>query len=360
MGEEKRTRLSTEELRALITKTVAEAVGEAIPGVVEKLKPRKAEATEVKSDIGSKERMGQYFRGALFGIDKVDDPLVRKALGEGTPSAGGYLVPDEYRAELVKRLPELSELLPHVRQIPVATDAGSMPSLATDISVSWAEAEAATFAETDPVFGTLAWTIFRCQAYTAMSRELVSDAAPKIADVVTDLFVEAMAAEMDKVIAIGDGATQPLGLFSCASITSTSVGTITFAKLLELEFTLAKKYRKRARWVLNNVNMRRIQALTDDNGQPLFKRDPAQHGAGTILGYPVAQQDDLPDTDVLFGDLSYYLLFDREQVGVEATSVGGAAFLNHLMYMKTWLRCDGKLSLDIPSGPFIRGDNIDG
>lgn len=362
MGEKKPdpTRVTMDELKAAVGESVTVAVREAIPGILEKLQPKKPTVKEVSSDLDPRERMGLFFRGALFGLDRVADDLVKKQLGEGTESAGGYLVPDEYRAELVKRLPELSELFAHVRQIPVASDAGSMPSLATDIGVSWDEAENAAFEEQTPAFGSITWAIHRANAFTKMSRELVADAAPKIADVVTDLFIEAMGAEMDRVIAIGNGTDEPRGLISAVSISSVSTGTITFAKLITVEFTLAKKYRKRARWVLNNTNVRRIQTLVDTNGQPLFRRDAGEHGAGTILGYPISQQDDLPDSEILFGDLRYYLWFDREQVGVEATTQGGNAFQYHQTWLKTWMRCDGKLGMDVADGPFVRADNIDG
>jgi len=337
-----------------LQKEIREAVkGEFARGGL--LEPQRAAIPEIGPPRDKAAEWGEFCRAALFGGGRSEIPTVQKALAEGTESAGGYLVPDEYRAELIKRLPELSELYAPVRKIPVASDAGRMPNLATDISVSWAEAESATFHETDPAFGILQWAIYRANAMTKCSRELAFDSAPKIAQVVSDLMVEAMAAEVDKVIAVGDGTTQPEGIVSAASVVSVSVGTLSFAKLIEVEFTLAKKYRKKSRWVMNNTNVRRTQSLVDSNGMPVFRRDPASPSGATILGYPVAQQDDLPDDTVFFGDLSYYLWFDREQVGLESTTVGGDAFAKHQLWLKTWMRVDGKLAL---AEAFVKGDNI--
>ena len=344
-------KITLEDLRSAIREEVKAAVKES--GALEPLR-KTVPAIEERKE--SKELFGEFLRAALFGVNPTSE-AVRKALGESSDPAGGYLVPDEYRGELIKRLPGLSELFPYARKLPVASDSGRMPRLATDITLSWDEAESAAFEETEPSFGSLSWNIHRANAMTKVSRELMTDSAPKIADVITDLFVEAMAQECDKMIAVGDGSTQPEGLFSAASVVSVSVGTMSFVKLVEVKFTLAKKYRRRARWVMNNTNVRRVQSLVDNNNQPLFRRDLSAGAPPTLLGYPVGQQDDLPDDTVFFGDLSYYLWFDREQVGLDSTTVGGEAFAKHQLWLKTWMRVDGKLAL--PEA-FVKGDNISG
>jgi len=137
----------------------------------------------------TKEFLARQFVAAsiLHGLGAPLTDVQRKALSEGTPSAGGYLVPDSYRAELVARLPELSDLYPHVRVIPVDSDAGSMPSLATDVTITWGRAENEAITETDPAFGQVSWSIVNMSALTYLSRELVSDGNPGLIGVITEL-----------------------------------------------------------------------------------------------------------------------------------------------------------------------------
>jgi len=307
--------------------------------------------------IPVQERMKNFFAAVLFGKN-VEDEAVKKALSEGTDAAGGYLVPDEFRAEIVKRAPELSELYPHVRVIPVSSDTGKIPKLSTDISLSWDEAENAAFDEADPVFGQLSWSIHRMNAVTKSSRELVNDSNPNIVNVLNELFMEAVATERDKMIAIGDGSSQPKGIYSETGLDSVSVGgSITYAKLVEIKYKLKGKYQRNARWVMNSTSVQRIVSLVDNNGQPLISNALLVNGAPTILGKPFSVQDDLPDHTIFYGDLSRYYWFDREKMGIEATNVGGDAFIKHQVWIKVWERCDGKITL---TEAFVKGTGITG
>ena len=305
------------------------------------------------------QRAKAFLRSAILHSDPGDE-IVRKALSEGTDSAGGYLVPNEYRAELIRRVPELSELFPHVRRIPVISDSGQYPKLSTDVNITWGRAENAALTATDPVFTNLSWTVRNMSAVTTLSRELVSDANPNIVETITQLFSEAVSAERDKMIAIGggSGSSQPEGIYSAAGLSSVAVGgALTYAKLVELKFALSRKYHRNARWVLNSTNLQRITGITDDNGQPIFRDALVAGETPRILGKEYAVQDDLPDAAILFGDLSQYFWFDREAMAIESTSTGGDAFVKHQVAVKVIERCDGKLAL---AEAFVKATGITG
>jgi len=301
--------------------------------------------------------LAAFLRGAILHREPAD-AVVRKALSEGDDGAGGYLVPTEYRAELLKRVPELSELFPHVRVIPVVTDAGEFPRLSSDISMTWGRAENADITETDPAFDQLTYSVHNMSGITYMSREVASDSNPSIVDTIRDLFAEAVAAERDKMIAVGDGSNQPEGIYSAAGLGSVAVGgALTYAKLIEIKYALGRKYQRRARWVLNTTNLQRILGLTDTNGQPLVREALVAGEPPRILGKPFSVQDDLPDTDLFYGDLSGYLWFDRQRMTIESTTTGGDTFKKHQVAIKVIERCDGKVCL---AEMFVKGTGITG
>ena len=303
------------------------------------------------------ERARAFLRSAIFHSEPGDE-IVRKALSEGTNNAGGYLVPTEYRAELIKRLPELSELFPFVRKVPVITDAGEYPKLDTDVTITWGRSENAAVTETDPVFAHLTWTVRNMSAITYLSRELVSDANPGIIETITSLFSEAVAAERDKMIAIGDGSTQPEGIYSAAGLSSVAVGgSLTYAKLVELKFELKRKYHRNARWLLSSTNLQRVTSITDDDNLPIFRDALVAGESPRILGRPYSIQDDLPDSVIFFGDLSHYLWFDRERMIIESTSTGGNTFAKHQVAVKVVERCDGKLGI---TEAFVKATGVTG
>lgn len=286
-----------------------------------------------------------FFRAVLQG-----DQTVLKALAErndqGERSQGGWLVPAGFREDIVGRLPMAAELAPHVRVVPVTTDTGHVPSLATDLAVTWGGRENESFAAHDPSIGQVPWTLKRADALTKLSRELVADAPSSLVEFLLRHFQDALAQSRDRVIAAGNGVTQPLGLAVDERLDAselTLAGAPDFAALVRIEQSLPRRYRAGARWIMSAANVRRVRERTDDNGRPLFLRDGAERDA-RLLGYPVAQQDNIPDGMILFGDLGQYLWFDREEMGVESTTVGGDAFEKHQVWIKLWERADGRLA----------------
>ena len=309
-------------------------------------------ATRSKAD-----RARAFLRAAILHTDPGDE-IVRKALSEGSDAAGGHLVPTEYRAELIRRLPELSEVFPYVRRVPVITDAGQFPKLDSDVTITWGRAENADITETDPSFTNLTWTVRNMSAITYLSRELASDANPNIVETITALFSEAVAAERDKMITIGHGSDQPEGIYSASGVSSVAVGgSLTYAKLVELKFELARKYHRNARWVLSSTNLQRITSITDDNSLPIFRDALVAGETPRILGKGYSIQDDLPDSVIFFGDLSQYLWFDRDQMVIESTTTGGDTFKKHQAAVKVVERCDGKLAL---AAAFVKATGITG
>ena len=205
---------------------------------------------------------------------------------------------------------------------------------------SAAESDAVT--ETDPAFTHLAWTVRNMSAITYLSRELVSDANPGIVETITALFSEAVAAERDKMIALGNGSSQPEGIYSASGVAGVAVnGALTYAKLVELKFALKRKYHRTARWVFNSTNLQRITGLTDDNHLPIFRDALVAGETPRILGKEYSVQDDLPSAVIFFGDLSQYLWFDRERMVIESTTTGGDTFKKHQVAVKLVERCDG-------------------
>ena len=279
-----------------------------------------------------------------------------KALAEGSDSAGGYLVPDELRGEIVQRAKESSRLSKLVRRIGCRSNAVKVPTLATDVAVYWGS-EGGAFAESEPEFGQKSITIHRLNAVTKISRELVADAGIDLVDYLSTLFAEAVAVEEDRVIAVGDGSSQPEGLYSAAGVQSYAVdGPVSYEALVEIYYTLPGRYRDRAVWLGSDDVFKAIRKLTDDTGQPLWRPSVEADSPDRLMGRPVVAQSALPSSVLLFGDPRYYHLYDREELAVESSTQAGDAFTNHQLWLKVWERVDGKLML---SESWAKGTGIE-
>jgi HK97 family phage major capsid protein len=79
-----------------------------------------------------------------------------------------------------------------------------------------------------------------------------------------------------------------------------------------------------------------IRLLKDSNGRYVWT-DGFADAAPTLLGRPVIEQNDIRTnlgagtnaSEIYFGDLSYYLIGDRQEIGVETTTVNAGAFEDH-------------------------------
>ena len=240
----------------------------------------------------------------------VDGDLARvKALAEGTDAAGGYLVPEELRGEIVQRATEASQIAKLVRRVGCRSNAVKVPTLATDVSVSW-DSEGAAFTESDPAFGQGSITIHRLNVMTKISRELVADAGIDLVDYLSTLFAEAVAVEEDRVIAVGDGSTQPEGLYSAAGVQEYDVaGAIDYDALVDVYYTLPGRYRDRAVWLGADDVFKTVRKLVDTAGQPLWRPSLEADSPDRLLGRPVITQSDLPTSVLLFGDPKYYHMY---------------------------------------------------
>lgn len=301
-----------------------------------------------------RDRANKFFRAVIFG-QGLEDESVKKALAEGVDASGGYLVPTELRREIVMRLPDLSELYPFCRKIPVTTKTEKVPTLATDVTMSWGS-ENTKFTESTPQFGQKPFDMNRVDALAKTSRELLADAIVDLTSFLTDLFADAAAAERDKMIAIGSGSGRPEGVYYAAGISAVAVGgAISYDKLIDIYSALAKKYRRSARWIMNNTQVQRISKLKDDDGRPLWRPGLAEDRPDLLLGRPISEQVDLPNSFIGFGNLNYYWLLEREDMSFESTTVAGEAFEKHQLWLKAWERYDGKVVL--PAG-FSKGTGI--
>lgn len=298
-------------------------------------------------DLTKEQRISKFLTAMVNG-----DGNVAKALSEGTPADGGYLVPTEFRAIIMDKLYKESVIRQRATVIPMGSDKMDVPQTGNNVNVYWT-AENTAYTESNPTFGTMQLNVNKLTGLSKMSRELFADARASMIDYVANIFARAFRVEEDKVFMAGDGVGKPKGIRTY-TITSTAQAGASLAgdDLVKLFYSLPSQYRDRATWLLPNGVISLIRLLKDTNGRYVWT-DGFADAAPTLLGRPVVEQNDIPtnlgagtnESEIFLGDLSYYLIGDREEIGVETTTVGAGAFENHQVAFKTWERIDGQLGL---------------
>ena len=87
--------------------------------------------------------------------------------------------------------------------------------------------------------------------------------------------------------------------------------------LINLIYAIRSGYRANAHFVMNRATQRVIRKFKDGDGNYLWQPSLAAGQASTLLGFPVAESEDMPDIaadslPIAFGDFQRgYLIVDR-------------------------------------------------
>jgi HK97 family phage major capsid protein len=175
-----------------------------------------------KSEEPSPLRFGAYLRALLLGPKNEEE---KRALSEGTNSAGGFTVPAVTAAQFIDKLRARSFVVKAGAQtIPLSTLTTTIARVATDPTISWV-GENGTVTASDPVFDSVSFTAKKLIGLIQVSRELVQDSV-NIESALEAMFAGTFAAELDRVCLIGAGtSTEPKGIKNTSGVGSVSMGT---------------------------------------------------------------------------------------------------------------------------------------
>jgi HK97 family phage major capsid protein len=237
------------------------------------------------------------------GRENADLQELRAAQSEGTPSEGGFLVPDGVRDKIVARMKAFGGLAEVVDSI--TTDKGNTLTWLTegdDTSnlASQVEEGAAPSSGADLSYGEASLGAYSYMATGAsgsplrLSRELVQDSAFDIVGRVANKLGERAARKRAALLVSGTGVNQPQGIVTGRTGTGMYSGAsdaLVYADFLTVIHALDPAYRVNCRWAFNDTFLKACRGLLDDNGRPLLDTANASiegtPGGLSLLGYPV-------------------------------------------------------------------------
>ena len=252
------------------------------------------------------------------------DYIALKSLSEGTDSAGGYLVPEEFSNKVLDIASDVGYLRRLGTVLNMGSDTLNVPKLSSKPSVSWVS-EGGQISTGDPAFGQVQLTAKKASLIVPVTTELFEDSAVDLTALLSKIFAEALTSAEDTQAFTGDGTvfTGILGDSNVNTVTMSSGKTgftdITADNLINLIAAVPSRVAERSAFFMNRGILAIIKSLTDGSGNYLF--DPKDK---TIWGYPVYTIESMPavtdsaaDTAfIAFGDPSYLYLGDRRQMSV--------------------------------------------
>lgn len=169
--------------------------------------------------------LGKALRGMVTGSWAGAD-AERRAMAEGTNSAGGFLVPTILSSEIIDLARNAARVIEAgARTVPMESQVENVARQITDPAVTW-RLENASINNSGPTFDLLAFVAKSLACVTTVSRELVEDSKMDIHDLLLSVISKAIALEIDRVGLRGSGiAPEPQGVRNTPNVPVTSLGT---------------------------------------------------------------------------------------------------------------------------------------
>jgi HK97 family phage major capsid protein len=293
------------------------------------------------NELSSEEKTKAFSRALILG-----DKISLKALSEGVNADGGYLVPQDFYRQLVVERSEMVQMRNEVTVVPMKGKTLTIPKHDTGPEVYWTS-EGASKNTTTADFSQPTITAYKMAAILYMTDELIDDAAFSLVDIMTRKFAEKLNEAEEKAIVAGSGTGQPMGIFTAATVpTIACSGNLSFNNLINLIYALPAKYRRNAKFIVHNNNIREMRKLVDGNGRYLWQDSVAVGQPATLYGYPVLESYDCPESEISFGDYKDgYWLGDRQKMTVKITNDTETTFTKDQTAIRVVQRIGGNVIL---------------
>lgn len=308
------------------------------------LAPNERVATDNRQQLG----LGDLVRAKIAGPRTEEE---KRALSEGTDTAGGYTVPAPLSAAFIDRLRARSVAIQAgAVTVPFEGASLAMARLETDPDVEW-RAENSALAEGDPTFGRVLFEAKTLAGMIKISRELADDSI-NVAEMIETAFANAMATKLDAAAIYSDGsANSPTGIVHTSGISTESMGTngaalSDYDKLID---AIGKMHDESAddptAQIMHPRTLRALAKLKDGDGNPMSV--PEMVAGVPRLRTTSAPIDETQGTatnasSIVFGDFSHLMIGLRQDIEIRVYDQPLAS--TGQLLVAAWMRADVQLS----------------
>jgi len=250
------------------------------------------------------------------------------------PSDGGFLIPENLRAEVLQLSLETALVRGRARVMPMDSLRVPIPSVDSTSNVSsvfggiigfWTE-EGATLTESRPRFGRIVLEAHKLTLYVEVPNELIRDSRPAYTTFIDTMFPEAIAWFEDVAFFVGGGVGEPLGFLNAPAAVSVARNAggnaIEWLDVTNMYSRMLPQSLGRAVWVVSPDALPNLLNMTIAGGtSPIWIGgggfpDASARPPMSMLGAPliVSEKARALGTagDINFVDFGQYLIGDRQ------------------------------------------------
>lgn len=298
---------------------------------------------------------------ALENLQRVRD------FSEKIPSDGGFLVPEEFRAELLIASLDSAIVRPRARVIPMSSATLRFPKIDETSRVSsvyggivvYRTEEGEELVESNASFSSVKLEATKQTALAHVTNELVKD-APAFGGFIEQTFPQAMAYYEDLDYLVGTGVGEPLGalnsqnaaIITVAKETGQLASTVLWLNIIRMYARMLPSSIASAVWIASPdvfVELATMALEVGTGGSAVWLTDAHGTPVLTLLGRPVIMTERAPAAlgtqgDLSFVDFGMYLIGDRQMM--TAASSEHVKFTSDKTTYRLIARNDGRPWLD--------------
>lgn len=272
-------------------------------------------------------RAAQQFAVEQWG---PEGEVVAKALAAGSSAAGGFLVPDQYSAEIIELLYERTVVRrAGPRTIPLA---GStlIPKLTAGVAAGYV-GENQDIPKSEPTFGQIRLTERKLAVLVPISNDLIRTSSPRADALVRDDIVAGMSVTEDQHFLRGIGTGNgPKGLRYWAAAENLIASTGTTSDKIETDLAAMVNALEgnnvamvRPVWIMSARSKNALYVRRDAGGALTF----ADVREGRLWGYPIFTTNSIPtnlgiganETEIYLVDMADVILGDANAIQIDAS-----------------------------------------
>lgn len=283
-----------------------------------------------------------HWKGAEFELKTVVEATQRQ-LREGVETAGGYLVPPEYAAEVIELLREQAV----VRQagptiINVRSNRVLIPRVTTGTTAYWV-GEGADIPESAMQFAQAALDIKDLASLVHITRDLLMDADVSVEQMVREDLAASLALKEDEGFLLGNGTgNAPVGIGNIPGFQSFAAG----AEFTPEAFTGARlrlrtaniPFDDRCVWLCDPLVEKKIVDMKDDDGHYYFMASLMVAPEVRILGKRVLTTSVLPDNELWLVNMRHIVVGQRMGLEIAISGEAGQTFYRNTVAVRAIMR----------------------
>lgn len=287
----------------------------------------------------------EYFRAAWHLNPDADGRAkmerIRNAFGSVVPSDGGFLVPETLRSQLLQIALEMAVVRPRATVVPM--DSARVPFPMIDVTSNatsvfggmigyWGE-EGATLTDSSAKFGRVVLDAKKLTGFSAVPNELLADSLISFEGLIGTLWPQALAFFEDVAFMVGSGVGEPLGFIgntatvAVAKETGQASSTVVLENVIKMYSRMLPSSLARGIWICSPDVLPELFTLAlsvGTGGGPVMLTNVAGPAPVTIFGRPLVVSEKAKTVgsqgDLIFADLSYYLVGDRQIMSAQSST----------------------------------------